>query len=98
MPNLPYDLLKSIGFLVVLGWAARHYIQKLQDNLKEFMRELIAELIKSTNTKFEYRDGQIRTLNRNFQMERHRTTQLALATAELGAVVFYPGPAASRTE
>jgi 3-keto-L-gulonate-6-phosphate decarboxylase len=100
MPTLPfsYDLLKTVGFLIVLGWAARHYIQKLQDNLKEFMRELIAELIKATDAKLAYRDQQIKTVNRHYQMERHRTTRLALATAELGTAIFFPGPTPSRTE
>lgn len=100
MPNLPvsYDLLKTVAFLIVLGWAARHYIQKLQDNLKEFMRELIAELIKATDAKLAYRDQQMKMVNRKFQTERHRTTRLALATAELGTAVFFPGPSPSRTE
>lgn len=100
MPTLPfsYDLLKTVAFLVVLGWGVRHYIQKLQDNLKEFMRSLIAELIKSTDAKLKYRDEQIKLMNRHHQFERHRTTRLALATAELGAIAFFPGPQASRTE
>lgn len=100
MPTLPfsYDLLKTVVFLLVLGWGARHYIQKLQDNLKEFMRALIAELIKTTDAKLAYRDQQIKIINKHHQMERHRTTRLALATAELGTAIFFPGPIPSRSE
>jgi hypothetical protein len=100
MPTLPfsYDLLKTIAFLVVLGWGVRHYIQKLQDNLKEFMRSLIAELIRATDAKLAYRDQQLNLINRKFQIERHRTTRLALATVELGTAAFFPGPQISHTE
>lgn len=100
MPTLPfsYDLLKTVAFLVVLGWGVRHYIQKLQDNLKEFMRSLIAELVRTTDAKLRYRDEQMKLMNRHYQFERHRTTRLALATAELGTAVFFPGPTSSRTE
>ena len=100
MPNLPfsYDLLKTVAFLIVLGWGVRHYIQKLQDNLKEFMRSLIAELMKSTNAELALRDQRIKIVNRKCEIERHRMTRLALATAEMGTVVFFPGPKASHTE
>ena len=85
-------------FLLALGWGARHYFAKVVEELKEFTRGLIAELIKATNTKFAYRDEQIRLLNRHHQMDRHRVTQLALTTAELGAVIMFPGPTPSRAE
>jgi len=86
-----YWYAKAGAFLFCGGWVARHYLHRFTESMREFMRSMIAELIKSTNTQFAYRDEQIRSINREVQRQKHRITALSLANVEFSTSLLFPG-------
>ena len=83
---------KAAGILLFSGWMAHHYVNKFTENMKEFMRDMVAELIRSTDAKLKYRDSQTQIIKQELNKQKHRVTALSLATLELSTELLLPGP------